>query len=383
MNNIPILYINLKHREDRNEEIIDELNKYNLTAERVEAIKHKDGYIGCALSHIKCLDIAIERNYEQVIILEDDFIFLQNPNKLNLNINFDIFLLGGTIYKSEKENNFNRVIDASRTEGYIIKKHYYETLKECFNKSVKHLLIKHEHKYKLDILWKELQIKDKFYFNDFGLIGGQREGFSDIQNINMKRPNYKVKQKTLCDIAEYYLVDKCPQIKHYYTPEYHKILKDFKPKNMLEIGIGNYNLMSKICGENYKAGASLRMWREYFQDCIINSCDIDKEAIIQAQDKNINTYYANQNCQVSLINLMKKVGKCDFIIDDGSHILSHQLLSIKTLWKYLNKNGIYIIEDIHINKEYPNLVNNLKKCKIIKYFKHEKDIQGFIAFKKL
>ena len=309
MNNIPILYINFKHREDRNEEIIDELNKYNLTAERVEAIKHKDGYIGCALSHIKCLDIAIERNYEQVIILEDDFIFLQNPN------------------------NFNRVIDASRTEGYIIKKHYYETLKECFNKSVKHLLIKHEHKYKLDILWKELQIKDKFYFNDFGLIGGQREGFSDIQNINMKRPNYKV--------------------------------------------------MSKICGENYKAGASLRMWREYFQDCIINSCDIDKEAIIQAQDKNINTYYANQNCQVSLINLMKKVGKCDFIIDDGSHILSHQLLSIKTLWKYLNKNGIYIIEDIHINKEYPNLVNNLKKCKIIKYFKHEKDIQGFIAFKKL
>jgi len=191
MNNIPILYINFKHREDRNKEIINELNKYNLKGERVEAIKHKDGYIGCALSHIKCLDIAIEKNYEQVIILEDDFIFLQNPDKLNLNINYDVFLLGGTIYKCEKENNFNKVIDASRTEGYIIKKHYYETLKECFNKSVKHLLIKHEFKYYLDILWKELQIKDKFYFNNFGLIGGQREGFSDILNINMKRSNYK------------------------------------------------------------------------------------------------------------------------------------------------------------------------------------------------
>jgi GR25 family glycosyltransferase involved in LPS biosynthesis len=191
MNNIPILYINLEHRKDRNEQIIDELNKYNLTAERVEAIKHIDGCIGCGLSHIKCLDLAIERNYEEVIILEDDFIFLQNPDKLNLNINFDIFLLGGTIYKSEKENNFNRVIDASRTEGYIIKKHYYETLKKCFNESVENLLIKHEHKYKLDILWKQLQIKDNFYFNDFGLIGGQREGYSDIENKNMKRKNYK------------------------------------------------------------------------------------------------------------------------------------------------------------------------------------------------
>lgn len=193
MNNIPILYINLKSRKDRNKEIINELNKYNLKGERVEAIKEDDGYIGCALSHIKCLDLAIERNYEEVIILEDDFIFLQNPNKLNLNIDYDIFLLGGTIYKSEKENNFNRVKDASRTEGYIIKKHYYNILKKCFNKSVKNLLKKHQHKYKLDILWKELQVKDKFYFNNLGLIGGQRAGHSDILNSYVARTNHKSK----------------------------------------------------------------------------------------------------------------------------------------------------------------------------------------------
>tara|TARA_R100000388_G_C7243702_1_gene163326 strand:- start:2641 stop:3222 length:582 start_codon:yes stop_codon:yes gene_type:complete len=193
MDKIPILYINLECRKDRNKEIIDELNKYKLHGERVEAIKHDDGYIGCALSHIKCLDIAIKRDYEEVIILEDDFIFLDNPDKLNLDIDYDVFLLGGTIYKCEKENNFNRVIDASRTEGYIIKKHYYKTLKNCFEESVKNLLIKHQFKYRLDILWKQLQIKDNFYFNDFGLIGGQREGFSNIQNINMKRPNYKYK----------------------------------------------------------------------------------------------------------------------------------------------------------------------------------------------
>ena len=191
MDKIPILYINLECRQDRNKEIIDELNKYKLNGERVEAIKHDDGYIGCALSHIKCLDIAIKRDYKEVIILEDDFIFLDNPDKLNLNIDYDVFLLGGQINKYKEENNFNKVIDAQRCEGYIIKKHYYEILKNCFIKSVSNLLVKHEYKYYLDILWKELQPKDNFYFNDFGLIGGQREGFSNIKNKHMKRNNYK------------------------------------------------------------------------------------------------------------------------------------------------------------------------------------------------
>ena len=41
MNKIPILYINLNEREDRNNNIKKELYKYNLEGERVEAIKIK------------------------------------------------------------------------------------------------------------------------------------------------------------------------------------------------------------------------------------------------------------------------------------------------------------------------------------------------------
>lgn len=193
MDKIPILYINLEQRKDRNQEIIQELNKYNLVGTRIEAIKHDDGYIGCALSHIKALDFAIKKRYKEVIILEDDFIFLQNPDKLDLNIDYDVFLLGGMIYSCKEHLGFNKVIDATRTEGYIIKKHYYKKLKDCFIHSVKRLLIKHEHEYKLDILWKKLQKQDKFYFNIFGLLGGQREGYSDIQKKNLNRDNYKYK----------------------------------------------------------------------------------------------------------------------------------------------------------------------------------------------
>ena len=190
MDNIPILYINLECRRNRHKDIVNELKKYNLKGERVEAIKHENGYLGCVLSHIKCIDKAIKKNYDEVIILEDDFIFLKNPNKLNLNIDYDIFLLGGSIWYTKKEFNFMRILDASRTEGYIIKKHYYKILKECWIKSVSNLLREFDLKYCLDIVWKDLQKKDKFYMNDFGLIGGQREGYSDIQLENIKRINY-------------------------------------------------------------------------------------------------------------------------------------------------------------------------------------------------
>jgi glycosyl transferase family 25 len=40
--------------------------------ERVEAVERKPGYIGCTLSHMKCLELALERGYDWVLILEDD-----------------------------------------------------------------------------------------------------------------------------------------------------------------------------------------------------------------------------------------------------------------------------------------------------------------------
>jgi hypothetical protein len=37
----------------------------------------------------------------------------------------------------------------------------------------------------------------------------------------------------------------------------------------------------------------------------------------------------------------------DIIIDDGSHITSHQFKSLEYLWSKLKYSGIYIIEDLH------------------------------------
>ena len=56
------LFINLKHRTDRFKRVLEEFKKMDITAERVDAIKHEKGNIGCTYSHIKCLSIAKERD---------------------------------------------------------------------------------------------------------------------------------------------------------------------------------------------------------------------------------------------------------------------------------------------------------------------------------
>ena len=39
----------------------------------------------------------------------------------------------------------------------------------------------------------------------------------------------------------------------------------------------------------------------------------------------------------------------DIILDDGSHIVEHMILSFNTLFKYVKPGGFYIIEDIKKN----------------------------------
>jgi 8-demethyl-8-alpha-L-rhamnosyltetracenomycin-C 2'-O-methyltransferase len=152
-------------------------------------------------------------------------------------------------------------------------------------------------------------------------------------------------------LAEKYGSDKCPSILHTYTPVYHSLFKDIRAttKSVLEIGIGHSEMMSEIVGESYKPGASLRMWREYFPNANIYSCDIVEKVVFQ--DDRIYTWVTDQCKPASLENLVKNIKEMgtetiDIIVDDGSHMVSHQIISFITLWKYLSPGGMYIIEDI-------------------------------------
>jgi GR25 family glycosyltransferase involved in LPS biosynthesis len=189
-----ILYINLDHRTDRLEQVNNEfetkLNIYH--AERFPAIKNAKGAIGCALSHIKCLEIALERNYPYVFICEDDIEFLNPDFFLEAIKNFEkippkkwnVYIVSGNSTPPYKpfNNSCVNVFNCQTTTGYITHYAYYKTLIKNFKAGIE-LLMKYpndEKFYAIDQYWKLLQT-DGTWFMLFPPCVIQRVGYSDIE----------------------------------------------------------------------------------------------------------------------------------------------------------------------------------------------------------
>jgi GR25 family glycosyltransferase involved in LPS biosynthesis len=186
------LYINLEHRKDRLTHVTKELEKIGIQGERFNAVKTKNGAIGCTMSHIKCLELAKERNYETVFICEDDIAFL-NPQVLldslqkfyeNTSIQWDVLLIGGNnVPPYEKTTDYCiRVSNCQTTTGYIVKNSYYDVLIQNFRESVQGLLKNPNNKqqYALDMYWKQLQRINRWYML-FPFTVVQCESYSDIE----------------------------------------------------------------------------------------------------------------------------------------------------------------------------------------------------------
>ena len=156
-----------------------------------------------------------------------------------------------------------------------------------------------------------------------------------INYFNSRELLLKEYPKSLHDLGIKYNTNKA--FYHNYCKFYDRILSSVRTQtiNMLELGIAT--------------GSSLYMWSDYFSNATIYGIDIDDKLLIN-KDRII-TGLADQSKPETIIKQIEgwNVKEFDFIIDDGSHIVSHQQKCIEALWPYVKKGGIYIIEDLHTN----------------------------------
>ena len=197
---IPVLYINLEKRKDRNQWVLNELSKINIkNPQRFNAIETKNGAVGCSLSHIKCLELAINNNYEYVMICEDDVeiidaeLFTNNINKfLNSNIDWDVVLIAGNnMLPFTLTTPFCiKIYNCITTTGYIVKKHYFESLLNNYKEGVAKLIKEQDNSnYKIDKYWLSLQKKNNWYMIIPPTIV-QRDDYSDIEKKVTNFKNY-------------------------------------------------------------------------------------------------------------------------------------------------------------------------------------------------
>jgi glycosyl transferase, family 25 len=191
-NQFPALYINLEHRQDRKNEIENELQKvgfYNY--QRFNAIKNEKGYLGCSESHLECLKLARANNYPNVLILEDDFEFIIDKNEFQfilnhlLTVDYDVFILSYNTYEKNitktDDQYLKRIKETQTASGYIVNRKYYDKLISNFEEGLRLLRETDIYsKYAVDQYWKPLQSQDKWYCYK-KRIGKQRDSYSDIE----------------------------------------------------------------------------------------------------------------------------------------------------------------------------------------------------------
>jgi len=198
---IPTIYINLEHRKDRNESILKELSKINIyNPERFNAVEMKNGAIGCSLSHIKCLETAINRGYDYVMICEDDIeildpkLFTENIHKFlnNSQIEWDVVLIAGNnmIPYNFVTDYCIKIYNCLTTTGYIVKNNYFPTLLNNYKEGVKNLMRDQANSsFKIDKYWQILQNRDNWYMIIPPTII-QKEDYSDIEKKVTNFRNY-------------------------------------------------------------------------------------------------------------------------------------------------------------------------------------------------
>ena len=194
-----VYYINLEHRKDRNNEFLDNFNSKDKTRiDRVKGHYYSDnGAVGCLMSHITALNIALNdaNSGENILICEDDF-YVKDMDYCNKMLelffskidSWDVIMLGHNTIESkdtgiqtEQNEKIIKILNSQTTSGYMIKKQYIPRILEIWEKDMQEYLKTNEWgNFYTDQSWKVLQPKDNWY-SFTPSVAHQRTSYSDIQ----------------------------------------------------------------------------------------------------------------------------------------------------------------------------------------------------------
>ena len=197
------------------------------------------------------------------------------------------------------------------------------------------------------------------------------------KKINIDLEN--IEKLSLDDLFSYYDTDKANFIKskkepgHGFSKFYETHLNLFKEKKINILEIGSYS------------GAAAAAFVKYFPNSEIYCLDINLRNF-KYSSKKIHPYgtdVSNKKMMLkflSKINFFDSIKYFDFIIDDGSHIQSDQLIALNFFYKYVSNNGFYIIEDYCFAEYFKrnNDVEDYKVSEIISFINNKANFSSKI-----
>jgi len=209
-----IFYINLEHRVDRKQHVESQLESIGLKGTRFNAIKMENGAIGCSMSHLKILQLALKSGLDHILIVEDDILFLDPllfRSQLDMFLqkqdskSWDVVLIAGNIMPpyEKVDDTCVKVSQCQTTTGYLVNGHYIEKLLNNVKMGLTNLIKNPENRfqYAIDMHWFSLQKADNWFLIT-PLTVVQREDYSDIEK---KVINY---QSSMTDLDKKEIIKK-------------------------------------------------------------------------------------------------------------------------------------------------------------------------------
>lgn len=184
---IDLFIINLDERLDRWKNILNIFSDPYFSIRRISAIKEKNGWQGCFLSHIQCIRLAKELGLKNVMVLEDDCIPYENIESFKSRIkiikefldrinDWEIYL-GGTVHIVP--NSYQNII-SFKGEKFVEFNKAYATHMICYNSKVYDYFLSLKPDLPIDEIWHgKLKAIVSVPF-----IAKQLEGYSDIVRSN-------------------------------------------------------------------------------------------------------------------------------------------------------------------------------------------------------
>jgi len=133
--------INMDKRPDRWVQAQKEFDKIGITkqVERWSGIENVDGNLGCTLSHLSIIKHCKEHGFKNVLIFEDDVLFVEHDttklekafNELFELGNWDLFYIGATI--DPNVSFFNRVTKNILRTNFAYTTHAYAVNSQVFD----------------------------------------------------------------------------------------------------------------------------------------------------------------------------------------------------------------------------------------------------------
>lgn len=203
-----IYCINLDKRTDRWEECQSEFKKLNIqnSVNRFSAVDMSPGIAGCTRSHYEVIKLAKEKQFKNVLILEDDVVFntdiftyiLNNTfdQLKSKNLKYDMLYLGANLTGNGNkliDKNLAKLSTAKTTHAYIVNSSIYDYIIDSYYNIDWNYEYNWSHenpnRMNIDVFYvKKIQKMGNTY-GTYPSIADQREGYSDIIKLNS---NYKL-----------------------------------------------------------------------------------------------------------------------------------------------------------------------------------------------